>query len=452
VILKDKRLTRDQRKLAFSLIANFSTRVPGLAGVLFFLPRLKNHIGLQSFATVMAAIALGGIATFVMGGIGYVSRRLVGDAFSRGDMQGEADAGRGIFDVAVAAALLCSVGIVSYGFLRGSSGIFYAGALASALAVLVQQQDAVRAAYNEHYVTAIIQVTLQTLTYAVVLIFLPPSAYSALLGVAVITAPMILSSALSLSDLLIRRRYLLRGRPNLRARIAREGLIIGFGEGLLMASLGLVILYLDFIGASAASAWYATTLRLFTVVLVPVVLVLTPLSSYIRLIWNDCTASRQQTIIFATLLISIIYSIFVGVAMIVLSRLYVGGAMHMAEPGSRLQTLTIFAMFTAVVVFKSYASVAFVVLDSRKISLSAVVGTLISIGAAAASVPWLTPIGAVSLFSATLTLAIVVITIADALRFRNTAAAAKGRTLNCSTNHVAGEVRDYPLDKARDVA
>jgi len=452
VILRFKRLTSQQRKLALSLLANFSTRVPGLAGVLFFLPRLKAHIGLQPFATVMAAIALGGIATFVMGGIGYVSRRLVGDAFSRGDIQGEADASRGIFDVAVAAALLCSIGIVGYGFSRGSSGVFYAGALASAFAVLVQQQDAVRAAYNEHYVTAIIQVILQTLTYAVVLILLPPSAYSALLGVLVITAPMILSSTISLLDLILKRRYLLGGSHHLRARIAREGIIIGFGEGLLMASLGFVILYLDFIGASAASAWYATTLRLFTVILVPVVLILTPLSSYIRLIWNECSPSRQQTIIFATLLVSIIYSTFVGAAMVVLSRLYVGGAMHMAEPGSRLQTLTIFAMFTAVVVFKSYASVAFVVLDSRKISLSAVVGTLISIGTGAAAVPWLSPVGAVSVFSGTLTLTIVVITVADALRFRNTIAEDKARMLNSSTNHLAREVRDYSLDEARDVA
>jgi hypothetical protein len=436
VISRLRRLDSQQRQLALSLLANFSTRVPGLAGVLFFLPRLKAHIGLQPFATVMAAVALGGIATFVMGGIGYVSRRLVGDAFSRGDIQGEADAGRGIFDVAVTAALLCSIGIVGYGFLRGSSAVFYAGALASALAVLVQQQDAVRAAYNEHYVTAIIQVVLQAVTYVIVLLILPASAYSALLGVAVITGPMIVSSLLSLADLIRNRRYLLLGRPHLRAGIAREGVLIGFGEGLLMASLGFVILYLDFVGAAAASAWYATTLRLFTVVLVPVVLILTPLSSYIRLIWNSCTPGRQQSIIFATLFISMVYSIFVGAAMVVLSRLYVGGAMHMAEPGSQTQTLTIFAMFTAVVVFKSYASVAFVVLDSRKVSLSAVVGTLIAVAAGAAAMPWLSPIGAVSVFSAMLTLVIVVITVADALRFRRATIIAQAQTVSLSADQM----------------
>lgn len=421
MITRLRSLNRQQRQLLLSLFANFATRVPGLAGVLFFLPRLKAQIGLEPFATVMAAIALGGIATFVMGGIGYVARRLVGDAFSRHDTAAEADAVRGILDVALMAALLCSLGIVGYGLLRGSSAVFYAGALASAVAVLVQQQDGVRAAYNEHYVTAIIQVILQAVTYAVVLLVLPRSAYSALLGVAVITGPMIATSLLSLADLLRRRRYLLHGRPHLRRQIVREGVMIGFGEGLLMASLGFVILYLDFVGAVAASAWYATTLRLFTVVLVPVVLILAPLSSYIRLIWNGCTPVRQQIIIFATLIVSLIYSLFVGGAMIVLSRLYVGGTMHIAEPGSPAQTLAIFAMFTAVVVFKSYASVAFVVLDSRRVSLSAMIGTLAALSVGVAAMPWLRPIGAVSAFALALTITIVAITVADAMRFRRNA-------------------------------
>ena len=421
MIARLRTLNRQQRQLILSLFANFATRVPGLAGVLFFLPRLKAQIGLESFATVMAAVALGGIATFVMGGIGYVARRLVGDAFSRGDMAAEADAVRGILDVSVLAALLCSLGIVGYGLLRGSPAVFYAGALASALAVLVQQQDGVRAAYNEHYVTAIIQVVLQAVTYAVVLLVLPRSAYNPLLGVLVITGPMILTSLVSLADLLRRRPYLLGGRPHLRSGIAREGVMIGFGEGLLMASLGFVILFLDFVGAAAASAWYATTLRLFTVVLVPVVLILAPLSSYVRLIWNRCTTARQQTIIFATLLVSIVYSLFVGAAMIVLSRLYVGGTMHIAEPGSVAQTLAIFAMFTAVVVFKSYASIAFVVLDSRRVSLSAVIGTLAAMGVGVVAMAWLQPIGAVTAFAATLTVVIVAITVADAVRFRRNA-------------------------------
>ena len=449
MIARFRRLNVRQRQLAWSLLANFATRLPGLAGVLFFLPRLKAHIGLEAFATVMAAIALGGIATFVMSGIGFVARRLIGDAFSRSDDQGEADASRGIFDVAVAAALLCSVGIVVYGIARGSSAVFYLGALASALAVLIQQQDAVRAAYNEHYVTAIIQVVLQTATYTAVLLILPASAYSAILGVAVITGPMILSSLLSLIDLVYKRRYLLRGHPHLRARIARDGLIIGFGEGLLMASLGFVILYLDFAGATAASAWYATTLRLFTVVLVPVVLILAPLSSYVRLIWNSCASGRQQFIIFATLAVSIGYSFLVGGAMVVLSRLYVGGAMGMAEPGSQFQILTIFAMFTAVVVFKSYSSVAFVVLDSRKMSLSAVMGTLLAMGTGLIAVQWLSPIAAVSAFAVTMTLVIIVVTVADALRFHRSIVSGGALPL---ADQIAIEMGHRSFNESSDVA
>lgn len=421
LIAKLKRLNLQQRKLVLSLAANISTRVPGLVGVLFFLPRLKAAIGLEAFATLMASIALGGSVTFAMNGVAIVTRREVGESASRNDRVGEADAVRSVFDVALIGVLICSLVIIGYGWARGSTVQFYVGALITALTALTQQQDAVRVAYNEHYITATILVAVQSAAYILVLLILPVSTYSILLGIAVIIGPVIASSIISLMALLRRRPYLLHGRANLRRLVARQGLMFGLSEGLLMASLSFVVLYLDFVGAVADSAWFATTLRLFMVVLVPVVLILMPLSSYIRLIWNDCTPHRRQVIIFSTLFISLAYSFVVGAAMIMLSRLYVGGTMHIPEPGSTLQIAAIAGMFAAVVVFKSYTSVSFVVLDSRWLSLSLVVGTLGAIGVGLLASIVLTPIGAVAVFAAALTLGIVTSTTIDAIRFRRTA-------------------------------
>lgn len=420
MIARFKALNPEQRKLALSLIANFATRVPGLIGVLLFLPRLKREIGLESFATLMASIALGGSATFAMNGLANVARRLFGDAFSREDRVGEADAARAVRDVATVGTVLSALVIVAYAAVRGSTPGFYIGALVTALAVLLQQQDAVRAAYNEHYVTATVLVIVQSIAYAVALLLLPSSAYGMLLGIAVIVGPIIAASLVSLIDLLHRRPYLRDGRPYMRGSVLRQSVLLGVGEGLLMASLGFVTLYLDFMGAIADSAWYATTLRLFMVVLVPVVLILLPLSSYIRLVWNRCTPARQRGIVSGTLAISLAYSLVVGAELLVLSRLYVGGVMNIPEPGSHLETGAVFAMFAAVVVFKSYTSVSFVVLDSRWLSWAAAAGTIAAITAGALAATWLPPIGAVAVFAAALTLAIVMVTTADALRFRRT--------------------------------
>lgn len=412
-----KNLNADQRKLILSLAANFATRIPGLAGVLFFMPRLKHEIGLQSFATLMAAIALGGNVPFVMSGVTFVARRLFGEAFSRGDREAEADAARAVFDVSlIGTSVLCIV-IVAFAAARGSTGPFYVAALLTLVAVLFQQQDGVRAAYNEHYITAALLFLAQTLAYIIALLFIPRSAYGIVLGASVMVGPLILSSFISLIMLVYKRPYLCFGHPRLRAKITKEALLLGFGEGLLMASLGFVTLYLDFIGKNSDSAWYATTLRLFMIILVPVVLILLPLSSYIRLIWGRCSILKQRNILVGTLVVSMVYSLAVGVLMVILSRMYVGKIMKISEPGTLTETISIFCMFSSVVVFKSYTSVSFVVIDNRWLPWATTLATLSAICLAAVSTLWLSPIGAVSIFAAGLTSAIFGVTTLDAWRF-----------------------------------
>lgn len=417
-----RNLTPQQRQLGLSVAMGLFTRVPGLAGVLFFLPRLKAAIGLEDFATMMAAIALGGSATFVMAGFSYVSRRRVGEAYSRGDKSAEADVLRSLFEIVIIAMILSSIAITIYGFVRGSTGVFYAGGLLTAISILFQQQDGIRAAYNEHYITATIQVVVQSTVYALVLLVFPTSLYSAMLGIVVIAGSPLLTSIIALTDLLRRRPYVLSGKSTLKKIMAKESIILGLGDGFLMVTLSFTVLYLDSVGAVAASAWFATTHRLFAMLIIPAILILLPVSSYVRLIWNDSSTARKRLIITTTLVVSLVYGPGVGIALMILSQLYVEDVMNIPRPGNFAQAVAIFTLFATIVVYKSYISISFVLLDSRRMSLRLMLATLIALASAVVAMAWLSPIGVVTTFAIALTICVMVVTITDAVGFHRSAA------------------------------
>ena len=82
---------REQRKMLFSIAANFLTRVPGAVGLLWFLPLLHTGLGTAGYANLFSAMALAVSAGFLSGGVAIVGRRLIGEAYAKGDRQAEAD-------------------------------------------------------------------------------------------------------------------------------------------------------------------------------------------------------------------------------------------------------------------------------------------------------------------------------------------------------------------------
>ena len=52
------RFNSEQRKLIYSLGANFMTRVPGAVGVLWFLPLLRFGLGTADYASLLASMSL----------------------------------------------------------------------------------------------------------------------------------------------------------------------------------------------------------------------------------------------------------------------------------------------------------------------------------------------------------------------------------------------------------
>ena len=86
----------ERRKLAWSLGGNLLTRVSGLAMVFLILPLLITGLGPERYAALFAALAVGVLASIPMGGTGILGVRLIGDAASRGDHDGEAAAFLGL--------------------------------------------------------------------------------------------------------------------------------------------------------------------------------------------------------------------------------------------------------------------------------------------------------------------------------------------------------------------
>ena len=134
------------------------------------------------------------------------------------------------------------------------------------------------------------------------------------------------------------------------------------------------------------SAWFATEVRLFQTFLVPVVLLLLPLSSYIRILWNSKSAEQRHAFARATLAIGVGYGALVATALFLASHLYVELLLHLPTPGSLLEVLPVFLLFGAIVAYKSYSSIAYMVLeDSAYLSTctTIVVALAVALGVAA---------------------------------------------------------------------
>ena len=119
-------------------------------------------------------------------------------------------------------------------------------------------------------------------------------------------------------------------------------------------------MWLQFSASATTSAWFATIVRLFQTFLMPVVLLLYPLSSYLRIRWHSKSVVQQQTLTRLTLLTGLCYGAVVAVVLLGVSRLYIGYLLHLPVPDSRV--LPIFLLFGAIVAYSSYSSIAYIVL------------------------------------------------------------------------------------------
>jgi hypothetical protein len=372
-----RRPNQEQRKLLLSVGTNFLTRVPGAVGLIWFLPLLRFGLGTEDYADLLASMALASAAAFQSGGLALVGRRLIGEAYANGDQAGEANAFVSSIIANVWAATFTVAIIVTYCWVRGTSAAFLIVSSLSATGLYLMIFDHARLAYNEHYITATLMIILQSAAYSIGFL-VPATRHHIVLGALVLTAPYWLASLSTLVLLLRDKPHLMRGRPIGVWRLIREGTELGTADGFLMTTLSLSVVWLQASASATTSAWFATNVRLFQTLLVPVYLLLLPLSSYIRILWNRKSATQRQTYTKLTLLIGLAYGAIVSVSLLIASQLYVGWLLQLPVP----REVAIFLLFGAIVAYKSYSSVAYVVLEETS-HLAA--WTTVAVSAAVAS-------------------------------------------------------------------
>jgi hypothetical protein len=392
-------LNREQRKLVLSLGTAFATRIPGAIGILWFLPLLRFDLGTEDYANLLAAMSLGVAATFLIGGFSLIGRRLIGEAYGADDRTGEADGFASVVVANVAAMGLASVIILAYYRLENASAKMLIVATLPALGVILTTFDNVRAAYNEHYVTALLQLVFQVTIFTIGFL-VAATRHNLILAALVLQSHMILASLVTVILLLRDRPYLLHGRPIDVWRIMREGVMVAMADSILVTMLSLSVVWLQATASATTSAWFATTVRLFQTSLIPVILLLAPLSSYIRMRWNDKAIAQQHAFAKATFWIGLGYGAIVAVALFFASRLYVDDLLHLPAPGGVMIIVPYFVLFGAIVSWKSYSSIAYLVLDeSSHLSswTTAAVGASVILGAVASLV--VDPPGVISVFA-----------------------------------------------------
>lgn len=415
MLMRLRRTNLEQRKLVLNLGASFATRIPGAVGLLWFLPLLHSGLGTSDYASLLSAIALSGTVAFMPGGLLTVGRRMVGEAYSNNDRKGEADG----FMSAVVASLLASCAamaiIYAYCVTQQTGNVVLIIAMVSAFGVFLSLFENIRAAYNEHYVGSVLLIILQSLGFGMGLL-VPVMREDMLLGATVLVGPYVLTSVLSAVLLLQRRPYLVTGRPTAVWFVIRQGTMMAVADGFLIATLSIAVVWVQSTTTDAAiSAWFATTIRLFQTFLVPVSLVLVPLSSYIRIHWNGKTLAQQQTYNWVSLSIGLGYAVVVAVSLFFVSRYYISWFLHIPVPND----IAIFVLFAGIVAYRSYSSIAYLVLVSvtSHLALWTTAAVALAVIMAALSSLSLDPLGAIDVYAWIAGASMVAVLIWSALRF-----------------------------------
>jgi hypothetical protein len=401
-------------------------RIPGAVGMLWFLPLLLKGLGTDDYADLLSAMALGAGSAFLIGGISLVGRRMIGEAYENGDSQSEADSFVTLVVVNTCALAVSLIIIAGYTWMRGAHGAVFVAAALPACAIFGNTFDNARSAYNEHYVTAASQFVFQTSLYTIGLL-VPMTRESLILAAVVIQGHFVLASLVTVVLLIRKRPYLLKGRPVDAWRMGRQGALVSTADGILMTTLSLAVVWLQASGNTTASAWFATAVRLFQMFLLPIVLIMSPISSYVRLFWNRKLVSKQRAFSKLLLAAALGYGCLASVGLLIGSELYIGGVLGLQHPDSWALILPIFLLFGAIVAYQSYASVAYLVLDDpAHLSSWTTIGTAFAIAVAAIASLRTEALASINVYAAVAGSSILIVLVWSVVRFSRSSRAFEG--------------------------
>jgi len=390
----------ERRKLALSLGANFLARAPGLLLMLVVLPLFYRGLGPAAYSAMFAALAFGGLGVFLLGGAAVLGIREIGEAAGEGRQADEADAfvSLVVTNMGLAAGLMLVT--IAVQWLWSADAVLICVALLPLMqAVLTTTVDNCRLAHNEHYWAASLSFGFQLLCYAAVL-SVPVFSRNILLAATIFHAPIALASIVNAVLLLRARPYLLRGRPTRVRAMLRGGLSFGAADGALTASLALTLIGFQTWAAAETAAWFATQFRLFQMWLNPVMTVMVPLASFLRLHWSRVGQDGQRQLARLAFRAGALTCVALGGGLGLGGALYAQGMLRLPPPAPLWSLAPVFLFLGTIGFYRAYASVANLVLDGERLALGVVRAVLMPGALALASLLLLGPLHAFVLFAA----------------------------------------------------
>lgn len=386
-----------QRKLAMSVAANLLTRVPALV-LLLLLPRLRHGLGTDGFALLFASLALGAVASIGFTGFATMGLRAIGDAVGRSDRQAQADGFMRLV-ATISTILPIALALIAAVLLwRGAPWtVFVVALMPVAQAAMNAVIDTTRLAFNEHYITATLGLIAQVAVYAAAFTFDAMSTNIILAG-AIFHLPLMLASVISGAQLLTARSYLLSGHARDAGSGMGAGIAIGAADGLMPASLSLILIWLERVVAADVTAWFALQIRLYQMLFSPILMVLVPVSSFLLLTWAERSHVGKQMVVRSALVLAMAGGMALGVALLAGGSFYAAHFMNLAMPQPWLTAIPIFLLFGALAAYRIYSQLAYLVLDGLALAKRAIAILAAATVAAAAASPFVGAVATANVF------------------------------------------------------
>jgi hypothetical protein len=368
VIARFRHMDRARRQMIASVAMNMLTRLPSVALVLIFLPRMRTGLGIENFGLLFATLALGAAATFVIGGFATVGLRIIGEAHSRDNHADEADGFVSLTLLNLLAGLAMAAAVAAIIWYRDESlSVLLVALLPIVASVLNASLDQTRLAYNEHYIVSGLGLTMQLCVYAAAFT-IPAFSHDLILAALVFHGPIILASLISGGLMLAKRPYLVLGLPVHAKAIMANGVVIGIADGALVASLSFVLIWLERVETAEIVAWFATQIRLFQMFLTPILMIVIPLASFVRSSWSGRSMKAQRRIAVASFVLGVASGLGLALALLAGGIFYARYTLGLNPPEPGIAILPLFAMFAVITVYKCYSSIIYLVLDGHALA------------------------------------------------------------------------------------
>ncbi|MET4605078.1 O-antigen/teichoic acid export membrane protein [Bradyrhizobium sp. JR4.1] len=384
-------------RLIASLGFNLIAKLPSVLGLLVVLPLISRHLGAKNYGEFLAMLALGSTFTFFFGGINTVTRRRLSFAYSSGDIFEQSKAISAGVTAGIAVALAAGIATAFIANLTASSWSLIVVATIPVIGAFANILDNVRAAYNEHYITAILQTIAQCVIYGCAIIF-SSQLDSVIVCAMVLNLPLALASVLTFVLLCRERRGLKFAVPRDLGHTIKSASYVVLADGAVSSALSGSLYGLGAVGATELAAWYGTLMRAFQALLAPILLIMLPLTSFVSLRWVKWNTLVRQRALRNVIAVAVIYGFSVGLTFALGGNHYLETFFPQIQHPSSITPLCVAAFFGVIVAQKMYVQLIYSVSEARQLSIR--IFSSISFGTCAglASQFWLSSTQALNLF------------------------------------------------------